>query len=34
MGWFQNIANTISALWNGNLCQSRIDEDKNVVVSN
>ena len=32
MGWFQNIANTISAFWTGNLCQSRIDEDKNVVV--
>ena len=32
MNWIQNIANTISALWTGNCCQSRIDEAKMVVV--
>ena len=34
MSWLQSIANTISALWTGNCCQSRIDEAKMVVVSN
>jgi len=34
MGWFQSIANTISALWNGNYCQSRTNEDKNAVTQN
>lgn len=32
MAWFQNIVTTISALWTGNCCQSRIDEAKMVVV--
>ena len=34
MSWIQNIANTISALWTGNYCQSRIDKAKMVVVEN
>ncbi len=32
MNWIQNIANAITALWNGNLCQGRNDEAKIVVV--
>ena len=32
MSWIQNIANTISALWTGNCCQSRTDQFTMVVV--